>query len=438
MTEEKQTEPAALALDAAAPSARARKRWLVPVVIVLLLAVVGGAAWRIASRPAAQEHGGRFGRHGRHGGFGMGAANRTIPVQAATVKTGDLHLYIDGLGTVTAANTAVVKSRVDGQLLRYYVRDGQTVKAGALLAEIDPRPYQVQLAQAEGQLAKDTAALKNAELDLARYRTLLAEDSIARQQVDTQAALVRQNQGTIKADQASVNSARLNLTYAHVTAPISGRLGLRQVDVGNIVHASDATGLVTITQLQPVYVLFTIPEAQLPMVARAVQGGAVLPVDAYDRNQQAKLASGRLLTVDNQIDAATGTIKLKAEFANSDGSLFPNQFVNVHMLASTQHNALLVPTAAIQNGSQGAIVFVVNPDQTVSLRRVKTGPSEGDQTSVLAGLKPGEQVVVDGLDKLRDGTKVEVVVPGMPAPVAGPRKGHRGQGHGGHRHWGGQ
>lgn len=433
MTEDKNTEPVVSDPASTAPSAPAHKRWLAPVVTLLILAAAGGVYWRVAHQPGAHGHAGRWGGHGRHGHFGMGA-NQSVPVQAAAVKTGDLHIYINGLGTVTAANTAVVKTRVDGQLIRYYFQDGQMVKAGQPLAEIDPRPYQVQLAQAEGQLAKDSASLKNAQLDLTRYRTLLAEDSIARQQVDTQAALVRQDQGTIKADQAAVDSARLNLVYAHVTAPISGRLGLRQVDLGNIVHAADANGLVTITQLQPAYVLFTIPETQLPAVARAVQSGAILPVDAFDRNQQTLLASGKLLTVDNQIDPTTGTIKLKAEFTNANGSLFPNQFVNVRMLASTQHNTVMVPTAAIQNGSQGTIVFVINPNQTVSVRRIQAGPADGDQTSVLAGLKPGEQVVIDGLDKLKDGAKVQVVQPGMPAAPGGG--GHHG--HGGHHHGGGQ
>ncbi len=328
------------------------------------------------------------------------------PVRVATVTSGDVHVYLTGLGTVTPLETVAVSSRVDGQLMSVHFTEGQTVSAGDLLAQIDARPFQVRLEQVEAQLARDQALLNSARVDLKRYRGLLREDSIAQQQVATQASLVQQYEGTVKLDQAQIDDARLQLDYTHITAPISGRLGLRLVDPGNVVHASDATGLVVITRVQPIGVVFPIPQAELPKVLGLVDGRIPAPTDAFGRDQTAPLASGRLIAVDNQIDTTTGTVKLKAEFPNADGRLFPNQFVNVRLLVDTLHQATLVPASAVQRGTKGSYVFVVGPAGQVALRLIAEGPGEDGLTSVRSGLAPGDQVVVDGLDRLRDGAKV--------------------------------
>jgi multidrug efflux system membrane fusion protein len=330
-------------------------------------------------------------------------------VVATAARKGSIDVYLNALGTVTPRNVVVVRARVDGELMRVAFKEGQIVKAGDLLAEIDPRPFQVQLTQATGQMAKDQALLKNAQLDLERYRTLLAQDSIAKQQVDTQEALVRQYEGTVQSDQGAIDNAKLQLTYSRVTAPIGGRIGLRQVDAGNVVHASDPNGIVVITQLQPITVLYPIPEDNVQRIMHRFATGEAVAVEAWDRDMKTKLASGRLVTIDNQIDTTTGTVKLRAEFGNENLALFPNQFVNVRMLVETLSDAIIVPSAAIQRGSPGTFVYVVGDDLTVKVAPVKVGPVQGEITAIAGGLQPGMNVVVDGADKLREGSKVDLV-----------------------------
>ena len=329
-----------------------------------------------------------------------------VPVVIAKVKSGDMDVYLSGLGTVTALNTVTLKSRVDGQLVKVLFQEGQMVTTGQLLAEIDPRPFQVQLAQAEGQLVRDQALLTNAQIDLERYRTLFKEDSIPKQQLDTQESLVRQFEGTIKADQSQVDNAKLQLIYCRITAPITGRVGLRLVDVGNMVHASDTTGLLVITQVQPITLVFTLPEDNLPALLASMKGRQQLTVAAFDREQKKLLATGTLQSIDNQIDPTTGTVKLKAVFPNTDGALFPNQFVNARILIDTLHNVTLVPNAAIQRSPQSTFVYTVNSDNTVAIKNVELKLAQGDQTAIARGLDPGETVVIDGVDKLQPGTKV--------------------------------
>lgn len=333
-------------------------------------------------------------------------AVRAVPVVATAARQGDLGIYLTGLGTVTAFNTVTVRTRVDGQLVRVAFKEGQVVRQGDLLAEIDPRPFQVQLAQAEGQLARDLAQLKNAKLDLERYKNLLEQDSVSKQQVDTQIALVNQLEGAIKSDQAQIDNAKLQLTYSRITSPISGRIGLRLVDQGNMVRANDANGLAVITQLQPIAVLFSIPQDDLPRVLKKMRAGQQLVVEAYNRNLTQKLATGTLLTIDNQIDPNTGTVRCKAVFSNEDETLFPNQFVNARLLVDTKRGAVIVPAAAIQRSPQATFVYVVKDDGTVDVRNVEVGPSEGDDVSVDSGLSPGEVVVIEGVDRVQRGMKV--------------------------------
>ena len=335
-----------------------------------------------------------------------GAALPT-PVFVAPVRKGNMNQYLTGLGSVTPLNTVTLRSRVDGQLMEVHFREGQTVTKGSLLATIDPRPFQVLLTQAEGQMARDREQLLNARLDLERYRTLWKQDSIPHQQLDTQEALVRQYEGAVKIDQGQMDSAKLQLSYSRISAPISGRIGLRLVDPGNMVRTSDSGGLLTITQMQPIAVLFPLPEDSLPQVLHRMKSGR-LPVDAYDREMKLKLATGELTTVDNQIDPGTGTVKLKATFTNRDGELFPNQFVNARLLLDIKKDVLIVPSAAIQKSPQGAFAFVVQADNSVAMRQVKVGLTQGGDSSIIEGLAVGERVVIDGAERLRDGSKVEV------------------------------
>lgn len=374
-----------------------------------------GANGAPASGPGSVSAPGAGGAQGpgRPGGPGAGgrgpAGERAIPVTVAAVGRADVPVVLNALGTVTSLRTVTVRSRVDGQLLRVNFREGQMVKAGDLLAEIDPRPFQVQLEQAQGQLARDRALLENARLDLERYRTLVAQEAASAQQLDTQQALVRQYEGAVKSDQGQVDNARLQLGYARITAPFSGRLGLRLVDPGNLVRAGDANGLVTITQVQPIGVTFSLPEKDLAPVLARYREGKPMTVQALDRDQRAVLATGRLTTLDNQIDIATGTLKMKAEFANADGALFPNQFVNARLKIDVLADATVVPNAAIQRGAPGTYVYVVQPGNSVALRRVETGPVDGEHTVVKQGVEPGQRVVIDGVDNLRDGARVDPI-----------------------------
>jgi multidrug efflux system membrane fusion protein len=321
-------------------------------------------------------------------------------------------VYLTGLGNVTAFNTVTVKSRVDGELVKIYFQEGQLVREGDPLAEIDPRPFQVQLEQAEGQMAKDQATLSNARTDLNRYEVLYKQDAIPQQQLATQQSTVVQDEAVLKSDQGAIDNAKLQLTYCHITSPLTGRVGLRLVDQGNIVHAADTTGLLVITQLQPIAVIFSISEDYLPQVRNKMRAGAALPVEAWDRDIKTKIASGTLLTIDNQVDQTTGTVKYKATFTNEDNALFPNQFVNARLLVDTRRGVVVVPSAAIQRSADSTFVWLVKSDGTVEVRNVTTSVSEADKTALDSGLMPGDVVVTDGVDKLEPGTKVMVRMEG--------------------------
>ena len=340
------------------------------------------------------------------GGAKPVAVVRAVPVSTAAARAGDMPVNLMGLGTVIPTDAVTVRTRVDGQIMKVAFKEGQFVKAGDLLLQIDPRPYQVQLLQAEGQMAKDEAALKNTRMDLERFRSLYTQKIIPQQQLDTQAALVDQNAAAVKSDLGAVESAKLNLTYSRITAPLSGKVGLRLVDPGNMVHATDTNGLVTITPISPINVLFTIPADSIQVVMDSTKAGKSPAVEVYDRDMAHKLATGSLLAVDNQVDPTTGTVRIKAQFANTDGALFPNQFVNARLLVNTLHNTLMVPAAAVQQSPQGTFVYVVKADATVDFRKVEVQVTDGDVTALKSGLANGERVVINGLDKLRPGSKV--------------------------------
>jgi len=352
------------------------------------------------------------------------AAPRVVSVAVAKVQQQDVPVYLTGLGSVTAFNTANIKSRIDGQIVAVNFKEGQNVKQGELLIVVDPRPYEVQLSQAQAQSFRDQAQLRDAKLNLERYTSLIPSGSIAQQQVDTQKSLVDQLEGTVRNDQAQIDNAKLQIVYCHITAPFTGRIGLRQVDKGNIVHASDTNPMLVLTQLQPIAVIFTLPEDQLQSVSQHMRN-STLQVDAYSRDDQTKLAMGKLQTIDNQIDQTTGTAKLKAVFDNIDNQLWPNQFVNANLLLETRKNSTVLPTAAILRGPQGTYVYAVKADKTVEARTIAISLTQGNITAITSGLTPGDMVVTDGQDKLQTGSKIE---PRNLSPSNAP-SGQNGNGH---------
>ncbi len=407
------------------PARRSRLRpffWL-----LLIAAIVGAVVWYFP-RAANQPQPGRFGQ-----------AGMPVPVGVAAARSGDMPVTLSGLGTVTPLATVTVQTQISGYLMSVGFSEGQHVKKGDFLAQIDPRPYQVALEQDEAQLAKDLASLKAAEIDLKRYNTLAAQNSIAIQTRDDQIYTVAQDKAQVGVDQAQVDTQKLNLVYVHITSPVTGRVGLRQVDPGNYVTPTNLTsGIVVVTQTQPISVIFTLPEDNLPAVVQQLHAGATLEATAYDRTGATKIATGRLETVDNQIDTTTGTVKLRAIFDNTDESLFPNQFVNIKLLVRTLKDAVIVPTAAIQRGAPGTFVYLVKPNRTVAVQTVKLGPGDGQNVAILSGLETGDRVVDDGADRLKDGAKISVAPPpGSTGQAAAPNKGgaahssHKKRQHGG-------
>ena len=396
-----------------------------PFLWLLVVAIIAGAVWYFPRTGTQPKDGSRP------------PSGTPVPVGVAPVAKGDMPVTLSQLGTVIPLAMVTVKTQISGYLMQVAFKEGQMVNKGDFLAQIDPRPYQVALAQAEGQLGKDQALLKNAQLDLVRYNTLVAQNSVAKQTRDTQESLVGQFRATIKSDQAQIDAQKLNLTYCRIISPVTGRVGLRQVDPGNYVQTSDPNGIVVVTQLQPISVIFTLPEDNLPEVMKRVRSGATLPVIAYDRTGANEIAKGKLDTVDNQIDTTTGTVKLRAMFDNEADTLFPNQFVNIKLLVNTLHDGDIVPNSAIQRGAPGTFVYLVKPDRTVTVQKVKVGPSDGQRIAILSGLQPGDSVVVDGADRLRDGAKVTLAPAERPDgaadQTAAPQAGQEAVGPGGQR-----
>ena len=416
---------------------RPKLRWILLLIVISAMTYGGYRVWGLSSRqqaadpaPQTEARGGRGGR----GGGGRGVGPRGAAVGTVTVRKTDMPLYLRALGTVAASNTVTVRSRVDGQLVHVAFREGQFVHQGDLLAEIDRRPFEVQLAQAQGQLARDQALLKDAQVKLERSRLLDSKGLIPKQDLDTAFASVGQYEGAIQADQALIASANLQITYSAITAPISGQIGLRLVDEGNIVRAADPGGLIVITQLEPISVLFSIPEDNLGDVLRKLHAGRELRVEAWDHDDTKKIADGVLLTADNQIDSSTGTSKLKAIFDNKNNALYPNQFVNVRLLTDVLKGAVVVPAATIQRGSQGSFVYVVRDNQTAEFRPVTLKNTEGNDVALASGLQPGEIVILEGMDKVQDGARVDVQTPGQTNSFAqtngGAVHGQRGGGRG--------
>ena len=381
-------------------SHRPRRSWGRRLIwLLLVVAIIAAAVWYFPRPQTQPKEGGR------------GQAGAPVPVGVSPVEKGDMPVTLSQLGTVTPLATVTVKTQLSGYLVQVAFQEGQMVTKGDFLAQIDPRPYQVALEQAQAQLAKDQALLKNAQVDLQRYNTLVAQNSVATQTRDTQVSLVAQDEATVKADQAQIDAQKLNLTYCRIVSPVTGRVGLRQVDAGNYVQNSDPNGIVVVTQLQPISVIFTLPEDNLPQVFKRWHAGAVLPVTAYDRTGATELEKGTLNTIDNQIDTTTGTVKLRAMFNNEQWVLFPNQFVNIQLTVDTMHDVDIVPSAAIQRGAPGTFVYRVEPNQTVAVRQVALGPGDGQKVAILSGLEPGDRVVDDGADRLKDGAKISIAPP---------------------------
>jgi membrane fusion protein, multidrug efflux system len=381
--------------ELAPPVTRVRRRGRTLLVLFALALLLAALGWWLQSRTVSERSARR-------------STESATVVRLGTITRGEMPVTLEGLGTVTALSTVVVKTQISGKITEVGFKEGQSVKKGDFLVQIDPRPYQAALDQAQGQLARDEALLAAARIDLARYEKLMTQDSIARQQVDTQRALVKQDEAIVRSDQATVANATINLDYCRIVAPSDGRIGLRLIDPGNYVQASDPNGIVVITRMQPISAIFTLPQDTIQQFIKKLRGGVALPVLAYDRSNTTQLATGTLTTVDNQIDITTGTVRLRATFANEDETLFPNQFVNIKLVVDTLHDATIAPSASVQIGAPGPFVYVANPNATVSVRPVKLGPSEGERVAVLEGLAPGDNVVVDGVDRLRDGAKIRI------------------------------